>query len=410
LEPFARVLEELRQSAVVGPITGGFIVARAQFQRSKEALELFRAHERGLIRGAFIRVTETKLGNWFERDLVQLIYQRGKVVGVVIHVRASSRQPIKDFSGTLRAEIQPGDLVIRRFACHGGCEALVATWMLKEFAKYQRVWLRIWQEYEVDQVIVEQTAAQYVCTKVLAGSELVGIWCLGEIRDLREIATSEHLNVCQLRGTKLALKQALKHAKGAVLARCGQLVNHYSAKYNDHDSWSALALRGYGGRSDVIVKPAEMPKAWKMRNPEKMGWQLKDTPARRELPQLEPIIEAVPGVKHRIRIMKLAPGGEIGRHSDAIDRDAGATPGKLLRIHVPICTNSGVWFTSWDVHGRPRRVHMQEGEVWYLDTRKPHCVENSGTTDRLHLVMDVVASPQLLERLDPRSSSDISTR
>jgi hypothetical protein len=38
---------------------------------------------------------------------------------------------------------------------------------------------------------------------------------------------------------------------------------------------------------------------------------------------------------------------------------------------------------------------MQEGECWYLDTRKPHEAINGGDTDRVHLVIDVPASPQI---------------
>lgn len=377
-----------------------------RFRGLEEALQLFRAHEKGLIRGAFIRVTEMKLRNWFERGLVKLLYDRRKLVGVVVRVHANVRQPIKDFSGSVRAEIRPGDLAIRRFACRPGCEALLARCLSEERARHQRVWLRVWQEHGVDRLIAKRTAAKYVCTKVLSGSELVGIWCLGEALHFTELPTTELLDICRLRGIRLSLQRA----KQAVLAKSEQLVNHYSAKYNAHNSWSAVALRGYGGRSDLIMKPAEMPKAWKRNNPEKLKWQLKDTVARRQLPELEPIIAAVPGKKHRIRIMKLAPGGEIGRHSDSIDPDAGTTEGKLLRIHVPICTNSRVWFTSWDVHGSPTRIHMAEGEAWYLDTRKPHQVQNSGATDRVHLVMDVVACPELFERLDLHSRSGMSAR
>jgi hypothetical protein len=92
-------------------------------------------------------------------------------------------------------------------------------------------------------------------------------------------------------------------------------------------------------------------------------------------------------------------GGSIKRHSDVIDREAGTTENKILRIHVPIFTNPLVRFTSWDRFGRQKTTHMKESEVWYLDTRKPHQVENNGNMDRLHLVMDVVSCPELLSAL-----------
>jgi hypothetical protein len=35
---------------------------------------------------------------------------------------------------------------------------------------------------------------------------------------------------------------------------------------------------------------------------------------------------------------------------------------------------------------------MNEGEGWYLNLSLPHRVENNGTTDRVHLVIDYVVN------------------
>jgi hypothetical protein len=189
-------------------------------------------------------------------------------------------------------------------------------------------------------------------------------------------------------------------ARGAVLTKPLKFITHYSAQYNNSKSWSAFALRGYGGDHRFIAKPSEMPQAWKGRNSRKLAWKLRNTSARRALPECEPLIQAVPGLKHRIRLMKLAAGGSIGRHSDAIDEEMGTALGKTLRIHIPISTNPGVRFTSWGLDGKEMTARMKEGEAWYVDTRKPHKVENKGKTDRLHLVMDVVSCPELLSAIN----------
>jgi aspartyl/asparaginyl beta-hydroxylase (cupin superfamily) len=42
---------------------------------------------------------------------------------------------------------------------------------------------------------------------------------------------------------------------------------------------------------------------------------------------------------------------------------------------------------------------MPAGEWWYLDQRKPHTARNGGSTDRIHLVCDVVATQELHDLL-----------
>ena len=49
-------------------------------------------------------------------------------------------------------------------------------------------------------------------------------------------------------------------------------------------------------------------------------------------------------------------------------------------------------FTSWDMYGRKHTVNMKEGELWYLDIRKPHTAINNGEQTRIHLVVDVEAN------------------
>src|SRR5450759_1511752 len=196
-------------------------------------------------------------------------------------------------------------------------------------------------------------------TKILSGGELVGIWCFGNAPQPQPLPAHEYWALRRL---------ALRHlpvvaAEGAVLRKSTDLISHYSAKYNSRSSLSALALRGYGGKTDFIIKPSEMPKTWKGQNRAKLEWEISDTPLRAELPELKPLIDAVPGIKQRIRIMCLRAGGMIKRHSDAIDKDAGTAPGKILRIHIPICTNSRVWFTAWNLDGGKTGAHMGAGEA-----------------------------------------------
>jgi hypothetical protein len=71
-----------------------------------------------------------------------------------------------------------------------------------------------------------------------------------------------------------------------------------------------------------------------------------------------------------------------------------------MRFHIPIATNPDVLFTSWDVDAAARVRHMEHGECWYLDTRKPHKAENAGHTARVHLVLDLEASPDVRRHVE----------
>ncbi len=148
-----------------------------------------------------------------------------------------------------------------------------------------------------------------------------------------------------------------------------------------------------------------MSKSWKAENAGRLEATVADTPARRALPELEELLALIPGEHQRIRLMRLEPGGgELTRHADITDVEAGTTAGKLLRIHLPLQTNPEVEFTSWDVvSGVPYARHMAPGSAWFLDTRKPHTAVNRGETARIHLVVDAYSSPELLAMLEQGS-------
>lgn len=87
------------------------------------------------------------------------------------------------------------------------------------------------------------------------------------------------------------------------------------------------------------------------------------------------------------------------RHADITDLEAGTDPRKVLRIHIPLRTNPGVRFRSWGLDGQAVERHMDVGELWYLDTRKPHTAINGGETERIHLVVDTYSTPEILAQL-----------
>ena len=128
---------------------------------------------------------------------------------------------------------------------------------------------------------------------------------------------------------------------------------------------------------------------------------MQDTDWRQKFSTVENILKKFETDIHRVRFMKLKPGGgELQRHTDQVDPDMGIADGKLMRLHIPIKTNSKVEFTSWSTKGTKDLVNMSEGSCWYLDIRKPHMAINNGNDWRTHLVVDVVANEKVRSLLD----------
>lgn len=153
-----------------------------------------------------------------------------------------------------------------------------------------------------------------------------------------------------------------------------------------HD-WSALPLHALHGQttaeSDTHIDPAR---------PEDCA----PTPILSVCPAVREVLASLPAAKLRVRFMRLAPGGVIGLHRD---RQYGWDL-PVLRLHIPISTNPGVEFRLGDT-----RLDMRPGEQWYLDTTRDHEVHNRGATDRVHLVIDLVNTPQLRAHLGPHTWS-----
>lgn len=177
--------------------------------------------------------------------------------------------------------------------------------------------------------------------------------------------------------------------------------DHYS-NYNAKHAWGALSVRGYSPDVTMIAKPSEMNAKWQAAHADD-NFFLQDTALRAQLPALEPLLKAFGNVDwHRIRLMRLQPGGgELQRHTDQVDADSGFGVGQLMRIHVPLKTNPQVVFTVWNANDEPQDVHMPAFSAYALDTRWPHRAINGGADERIHLVMDAVATSDLQARLRP---------
>ncbi len=94
---------------------------------------------------------------------------------------------------------------------------------------------------------------------------------------------------------------------------------------------------------------------------------------------------------------RAAPGTNIHPHRDL----SGNLPLGRLRFHIPIVTHPDVEFFI----GKPlRRVRLNKGELWALDTSYTHAVRNPTDVMRCHLVVEVHVNDFLRALLPPRDA------
>ena len=369
----------------------------------KNLAALYKAQDEPFVQGAFTGTKENTLAEALaDGSLRGAFLPDGKLVAMLQRSEPKARGTVNDFADRACGSIAPGDVQLRRLACEAGHEAALTGLINAACGDAARCWLEIWQESPAHRAAAEAAGFAWISSKVRASSEIVGIWTRGgEIKDgpapPEECAALVPLTLPELPTEALAAR--------ITAGDLPAFADHYST-YNKGHSWSALALRGYGGDPEFIIKPSEMSKQWRAENPEAAKLKLADTPLFDQLPEARALADMIPGRKHRVRLMKLEPNdGELTRHADITDEDAGVSPGRLLRIHIPIITNPQVEFTQWMLDGSMRTAHMPARSAWYLDTRKPHRAINGGTTARVHLVLDVESCPELLALLPPESAA-----
>ncbi|MDQ6477213.1 aspartyl/asparaginyl beta-hydroxylase domain-containing protein [Dyadobacter sp. LHD-138] len=139
--------------------------------------------------------------------------------------------------------------------------------------------------------------------------------------------------------------------------------------------WNILSLIAPGGKNipypDALNKEKFLP-----------------TPLLDQTPEIGKILSHFKCPLHSVRLMKLHAGASILRHRDV---ELSFEHGEA-RLHIPLQTNSDVKFILDD-----ERLPMQIGECWYINANLYHSVQNSGETDRIHLVIDCEVNPWLTE-------------
>lgn len=155
-------------------------------------------------------------------------------------------------------------------------------------------------------------------------------------------------------------------------------VPHFNAAYYEGD-WSGVSLRSVGGLTKMLFS-----------DPSRKD-EFADTELVARFPGLAEAMGRFQCPLEAVRLLRLGPHARIREHQDI---DLGYDIGEI-RVHVPVTSNPEVAF-----YLDGERVDMQPGEAWYLELSLPHRVENDGSGDRVHLVVDCLLNDWLREMLE----------
>jgi len=313
---------------------------------------------------------------------------RGKgVVAIQKHLPKGSTR--KDFTGRPYS-LFGGSTVLTHLARSPG--AALPAWIKNYSYLYTYV-----EDLELSKQL-QESGWVVKAYRVSATSEILGCWCKADEPRI-PIALADTRTFTQL-SIQAPVKDFIQELKAV---DCW----HDDFPYYSDGTWSAVSLRGYKADDPRWgVKPSEMPPKWLAEHPEAKDLTCGWTVLSKQTPSIKAWVESVPGWTslERVRLFKMAQhktlDGKLGRHSDIQDKAVGTKNGCLARFHVPLITHPNITMTAWGLNGIPTTAHLAAGGVYYLDTRKPHAVNNQAPIDRVHLVVDVVVNAEVRHQIE----------
>jgi hypothetical protein len=316
----------------------------------------------------------------------------GGTQAIAIFHRLKRPGRLVDFAKREQA-IPAGALYVEAFAALSPATAHATMLGLMERAKPGDLWVEIFEEDAIVREAVASAGLVYQGSKILAGGEVKGVYATRP-------ATAYALDAVEEATLSVLAPEFLSNSElaeiSAELAQGAPFAQHYSS-YNKRGTWEAFALRGYRPSDPCfIIKPAEMSRAWKKEHPADLLAVCADTTIAPLFGAVKRVADRLSPLLDRVRFMRLrAGGGELTRHADITDRQAGVQDGCVIRLHIPIVTNPAVRFSAWNARGVRTEAHFPVGALCYLDQRKPHTAINGGADDRVHLVIDAFANDYL---------------
>ncbi len=354
---------------------------------------IFKINEKDFTFGQFSRIKERDLVKYLESD--SILYNDDSCIVWRELKRDSFR---KDFRGE-KIIFKKGDIIVDRFSSSGVYKAKKIFDEFLLLVKDKKIFVNIFEEDDITKEVLIASRFIWLSTKVMSSSELVGIYAnrkegseMNLFNEERIIPEKERESLCH--ASRIMKINCEVHEEDISIIKkelnnYSDFVQHYS-HYNKRKSWLAFALKGYDKHNPgFIIKPDEMSKKWKSENEHYLNNKAEYTSIAGLFPFTVKFAEKF-GKLDRLRFMKLLSGGELSRHADITNKDAGVSSGKIVRLHLPIISHEKVKYYAWGLRGLKIERSFTGNYVFYLDQRKPHRVVNDSPIDRINLVMDVI--------------------
>lgn len=121
------------------------------------------------------------------------------------------------------------------------------------------------------------------------------------------------------------------------------------------------------------------PLDWKFGS--KIESEIKDYEAFARLSHIiEALEEKIVGKSARVLLIKLGAKKNV-----AVHKDNGDYLSTVRRFHIPLVTNSNVFYTVGE-----ETINMKTSECWEINNLKFHSVSNDSEEDRVHLLIDIL--------------------
>jgi hypothetical protein len=133
----------------------------------------------------------------------------------------------------------------------------------------------------------------------------------------------------------------------------------------------------------LMYRLKELDYVWNLKDPVKSisPYRFKTDSANKEVLEIyKKLEELVEGKVIRSEVINMLPNSRIRSHFDRSD-----VLYLSRRFHIPITTNKKCIFTV-----ERENFHLQQGNLYELNNRRYHSVENASNENRIHLIIDVI--------------------
>lgn len=184
-----------------------------------------------------------------------------------------------------------------------------------------------------------------------------------------------------------------------------QEINNYTAQWSNKDKysnkWSSITLKSCDGKDQDFLE-----KHYFGINEENT---FKYTENIKFFPYIKFLLDTMKNEIYLVRLLKLDKGGIIKYHSDGMVFN---NEKNIIRLHLPLITNKDNIFKIGYALAPPApgysiwkadtlySTSLDAGFFYYTNVNTLHSVENNSDIDRIHLVLDIKPTSEILKKLN----------